>query len=432
MDTQQIGIIILLISFLGMVGLGFHIFLAIGVSTVITTFYLGIPLLNIVQHMVRGMNVFTLMAIPFFILMGELMGAGGISKRLIVLADGFLGWLRGGLGMVNIGASMFFGGISGAASADVASIGAILIPIMKEKGYDEEFATSITLSSSIQGIIIPPSHSMVIYSLAARGVSVGRLFLAGFAPGILLGVALMIYTYFVARVRNYPVGSPFRIRTAVSALIQSFPGLLTMLIVVFGVIFGVFTPTESAAIAVVYAFILTFGIYREVGISEIFAILGRVVKTMSIVLIMLAVAGAFGWVVTYLQLPTILAEGILAISESRAVILLSMMILMTVLGMIMGMAALLMILTPILLPIATSIGIDPVHFGIIMILNLGIGLITPPVGAVLYVGSAVSGVSIERLSKSLLPCYAVLLAVLLIVYFVPEVTMFLPNLVMPR
>lgn len=430
MDSELIAIIILIGTFAGFVAVGFHIMLAIAFATIFTTIYLDIPLAFLFQQMVGGINVFTLIAIPFFILMGELMGAGGISKRLIRLADAVIGWLRGGLGMVNITASMFFGGISGAASADVASIGAIMIPMMKEKGYDEDFATSITLSSSIQGIIIPPSHNMIIYSLAAGGVSIGRLFMAGIGPGVLLGVSLMIYTYVVALKRNYPVGEKFTIKGALKGIAESFMGLITVLIVVVGVVVGWFTPTESAAIAVLYAMFLTFVVYREISIRELPAILGRVVKTMSIVLILIGLARAFGWLVGYLNIPSMLATGMLAISGNPVVILLMIMLMLTLLGMVMGMTPLIIILTPILLPIVTAIGIDPVHFGIMMILNLGIGLITPPVGAVLFVGSAVSGLSIERLSKALLPCYAVMVVVLFIVYFLPSVVMFLPNLAM--
>lgn len=431
MDTDQIAIAILVGTFALFLGLGFHIILAVGFATIITTVYLDIPLLFVLQQIVGGINVFTLMAVPFFILMGELMGAGGISTRMIKLADSVIGWLRGGLGMVNVSASMFFGGISGAASADVASIGSILIPIMKEKGYDEDFATSITLSSSIQGIIIPPSHNMIIYSLAAGGVSVGRLFMAGIAPGVLLGVALMIYTYIIALRRDYPRGDKFSLMGAVKGIAESFMGLVTILIVVVGVVAGVFTPTESAAIAVLYAMFLTFIVYREIGVRDFPKILGRVVKTMSIVLILIGLARAFGWLIAYLNVPAMLASGITAISSNPVVILLIIMALMLVLGMVMGMTPLIIILTPILLPIVTDLGIHPVHFGIMMILNLGIGLITPPVGAVLFVGSAVSGLTIERLSKALLPHYVVMFIVLLVVYFVPGFVMFLPNLVMP-
>lgn len=431
MDTDQIAITLLVGTFAVFLGLGFHIILAVGFATMITTVYLDIPLLFVLQQIVGGINVFTLMAVPFFILMGELMGAGGISTRMIKLADSVIGWLRGGLGMVNVSASMFFGGISGAASADVASIGSILIPIMKEKGYDEDFATSITLSSSIQGIIIPPSHNMIIYSLAAGGVSVGRLFMAGVAPGVLLGVALMIYTYIVALRRNYPRGERFSVKGAVKGIAESFMGLVTILIVVVGVVAGVFTPTESAAIAVLYAMFLTFVVYREIGFRDFPRILGRVVKTMSIVLILIGLARAFGWLIAYLNVPSMLASGILSVSSNPVIILLIIMALMLVLGMVMGMTPLIIILTPILLPIVTDLGIDPIHFGIMMILNLGIGLITPPVGAVLFVGSAVSGLTIERISKALLPHYGVMFIVLLVVYFVPGFVMFLPNLVMP-
>ncbi len=262
MSNETLAIIILLASFLGQVVIGINIVFAMGLSALVTTLFLGLPLLSVAQNMVSGLDTFTLLSVPFFIIMGEIMGAGGIADKLVKLANALVGWMRAGLAMVNVADSMFFGGISGSASADVASIGAIMIPIMKKQGYDEDFAAGITLASSIQGILIPPSINMIVYSLAAGGVSIGRLFLAGMVPGIFLGVALMVYSYFVSVKRNYPKGDRFSFRVLGKAFKECFLALLTILIVLLGVLGGIFTATESAAIAAVYAIIITFFVYK--------------------------------------------------------------------------------------------------------------------------------------------------------------------------
>ncbi|MDW7675237.1 MAG: TRAP transporter large permease [Bacillota bacterium] len=428
MITDPIAIALLLGSFALLIILGTHIAFAIGVSTVITTMYLGIPLMTVAQNMVKGINVFALMAVPFFILAGEIMGSGGISRRLIDLSNALVGWVRGGLAMVNIMASMFFGGISGSSAADTSSIGSVLIPMMKKAGYDGEFSTAVTMTSSVQGILIPPSHNMVLFALVAGGVSIGELFLAGLVPGIFLGVALMIFVYFLSAKRNYPVGDKFSAKNALKNLWEAGLGLGTVLIVVGGVISGMFTATESAAIAVVYAFIVTFFVYREIKLREFWGILGRSVKTLSIVMILVGTAGAFGWLIAYLKIPAFISASILGFSESKIVVLLIVNVLLLFLGMVMDMASLILIMTPILLPIVTSVGVDPVHFGVIMILNLGVGLITPPVGSTLFIGSAIAGIKIEKLAKAMIPFYLVLVLTLLVVTYVPEVVLFIPEL----
>ncbi|WHH58016.1 TRAP transporter large permease [Petroclostridium sp. X23] len=427
MITDPIAVTLLLGTFLILILLGKHIAFAIGIATLVTTFYLGIPMQTAAQNMVKGINVFALLSVPFFILAGEIMGAGGISRRLIKLANALVGWLRGGLAMVNIAASMFFGGISGSPTADTSSIGSILIPMMKEDGYDGDFATTVTMASSIQGLLIPPSHNMIIYALAAGSVSIGQLFLAGAVPGILLGVALMIYCYFVSLKRNYPVGDKFNMKTALKAVWEAGLGLGTVLIVVIGVVGGIFTATESAAIAVVYAFIITFFVYREIPLSEMGGILTRSIKTLSIVMILIATSAAFGWIIAYLKIPAMITNVILGISQNKIVILLIINILLLVLGAMMDMVSIILIITPILMPVVTSIGVDPVHFGVIMILNLGIGLITPPVGVILFIGSAISGIKLEKLTRSMVPFYIVMLITLIIVTYFPQVVMFIPT-----
>lgn len=428
--TDVPATILLIGSFLVMIAFRMPIVFAIGLSSIATTFYLGMPLQMVAQNMVKGLNVFVLLAVPFFILAGDIMAAGGIADKLIAFANSLVGWMRGGLAMVNILASMFFGGISGSSAADTTAIGSLLIPMMKKKGYPVDFATSVTITGSVQGILIPPSHNMVIYALAAGGVSIGALFLAGLVPGILLGVALMVYSYIVSRVKNYPVGDPFSLKAVVKYFWSAALGLGTVLIVVVGVIAGVFTATESAAIAAAYAFFLTFFVYRLIPLSEMGPILTRSMKTLGIVMILIGTSTAFGWLLAYLKVPALIAEGIFAFSSNRIVILLIINVFLLFMGTLMDMSSLILITTPILLPIARKIGIDPVHFGVIMILNLGIGLLTPPVGSTLFLGSAISGVSIERLTKSSLPFFGVMILVLILVTYVPEVCMFVPRMFM--
>lgn len=425
------AIILLLGTFFTLVFLGTHVAFAMLTSAIITTAYLGYPLLMVTQNIIDGIDGFAFLAIPFFILAGEIMSSGGISDRLIQFSNALVGWMRGGLGMVNIVASMFFGGISGSATADTASLGSILIPMMKKNGYDGAFSTTVTMASSVQGLLVPPSHNMVIFALAAGGVSIGRLFMGGLVPGIFLGIALMVYSFFVAVKRKYPKGESFHILRLLKAFKDSILGLGTVFIVVFGVVTGVFTATESAAIAVVYAFIVTFFVYREIPLSEFWNILMRALKTLSIVLILIAAAGAFGWCIAFLRVPTLLANLILGFTTNKIVVFLLINLLLLVLGTMMGMASIIVIMTPILLPIVTQLGMDPVQFGVVMILNCGIGLITPPVGGVLFVGSAVSGIKVEGLARAMLPFYGVMLVVLLIITFVPAITMFLPNLTLP-
>lgn len=425
------AVLILVVSFFVMLVGRVPIAFAIGISSILTTAYLGLPLMQIAQLMVKGVNVFTLMAVPFFIVAGEIMGAGGISNRLIKLADAMVGWLRGGLAMVNCLDSMFFGGISGSSTADTAALGSIIIPMMKEQGYDECFATNLTMTSSVQGLLIPPSHNMVMYAMVAGGVSVGRLFLGGIIPGVSLGLTLAVYCYIMAKKHNYPMGSPFNLKNAVRATIDAFWGLVTLLIVVVGVVTGIVTATESAALAVVWSLMVGFFIYKELTLIEAWHVLERALGTLAIVMILISTSQVFGWLLTYLQMPQMIADSILGLTSNKYAIMLILNLIMLFLGMIMDMSAIILVATPILLPIAQSAGMDVVHFGVVMILNLGIGLITPPVGGTLFVGSAVSGIPIERLCKTLWHQLLVMVGVLMVITYVPEVVMFLPNLIMP-
>ena len=425
------AVLILVVSFFVMLIGRVPIAFAIGISSILTTAYLGLPLMQIAQLMVKVVNVFTLMAVPFFIVAGEIMGAGGISNRLIKLADALVGWLRGGLAMVNCVDSMFFGGISGSSTADTAALGSIIIPMMKEQGYDECFATNLTMTSSVQGLLIPPSHNMVMYAMVAGGVSVGRLFLGGIIPGVSLGLTLAVYCYFMAKKHNYPMGSPFNLKNAVRAIVDAFWGLVTLLIVVVGVVTGIVTATESAALAVVWSLMVGFFVYKELTLIEAWHVLERALGTLAIVMILISTSQVFGWLLTYLQMPQMIADAILGLTSNKYAIMLILNLIMLFLGMIMDMSAIILVATPILLPIAQSAGMDVVHFGVVMILNLGIGLITPPVGGTLFVGSAVSGIPIERLCKTLWHQLLVMVGVLLVITYVPEIVMFLPNLIMP-
>lgn len=428
MTTQSIAITILLVSFFVMVILRFPIAYAVGLSTVFCLMYLKLPLSVVCQQMVKGVNSTSLMAVPFFITMGSLMGSGGISEKLIDLANSLVGWMRGGMAMVNIVASYFFGGISGSAAADTASLGSILIPMMVDQGYDADFSTAVTITSSCEGLLVPPSHNMVIYATTAGGISVGSLFLAGYLPGALLAVTLMIGAYIISVKRNYPKGEKFSLLNFLKQLLKSFWALAAVIIVVFGVVWGVFTATESAAIAVIYSLIVSVYIYKGLDWKGVWNVLTECINTLSIVLILIATSAAFGYCLTYLNVPAVAASAITSITDNPIILALLINLILLVLGCIMDMAPIILIATPILLPLAVSIGIHPIQFGVMIILNCGIGLLTPPVGSVLFIGSAVSGVSIEKIVKATLPFYALMIITLLLVTFIPQISMLLPNL----
>jgi tripartite ATP-independent transporter DctM subunit len=386
----------------------------------------------IVQQMVQGVKSFSLLAIPFFIIAGEMMGRGGIALKLINLANVLVGRIRGGLAMVNVVESMFFGGISGSAVADVASTGTIMIPLMEKSGYDDDFSVAITVTSATQGIIIPPSHNMIIYSVAAGGVSVGRLFLAGFVPGVTLGIALMIISYIISIKRNYPKEKKYSFKEAVKIFGDAFLGLMTAVIIMGGVVSGVFTATESAAVAAIYAFIITFFVYKEIPLKEFKGILYSTLKTLTMVMALIASASAFSWLMAYLRIPAIATEFLISITNNKILLLMLINVLLLLLGMIMDMAPLILIVTPILYPVVVGkLGLSPIHFGIILMINLAIGLCTPPVGSALFVGCAVGKISIEKAAKAMIPFYFVMVIVLLLITYVPQITMFVPNLIMP-
>lgn len=428
MSGETLSTLILLGSFLVMIFLRFPIAYSVGISTVLCLISMGQNLTVLPLQMVKGVWSFSLMAVPFFITMGVLMGTGGISDKLIALANSLVGWMRGGLAMVNIVASYFFGGISGSASADTASLGSILIPMMVDEGYDADFSTAVTITSSCEGLLVPPSHNMVIFATSAGGVSVGALFMAGYVPGALLAIALMVGSYIISVKRNYPKGAPFSMKNFIKQIGQSIWALLAVLIVVVGVVGGVFTATESAAIAVIYSLIVSVYIYRGLNWKGVWKSLEQCIDTLAIVLILISLSGAFGYCLTNLHVPAKAATFITSISSNRIVVILMLNLIILLLGMIMDMAPIILIATPILLPVALEVGIHPVQFGIMMVLNCGIGLLTPPVGAVLFIGSAVAKRPMEKVVKATLPFYFCMLVALILISFIPDISLWLPRI----
>jgi len=419
---------ILLGSFFVMILLRFPIAYSVAISSILCILAQGKPLNVVCQYMVKGISSYSLMAVPFFITMGVIMGMGGIGDKLVRLANACVGWMRGGMGMVNVLDSYFFGGISGSAAADTASLGTIIIPLMVDQGYDADFATAMTITSSVEGILVPPSHNMVIYAMTAGGVSVGSLFVAGYIPGAILAISLMIGCYVISVKRNYPKGDRFSIKVLVKELYRSFWALATILIVVFGVAGGLFTATESAAVAVVYAFLVCTFIYKSMTLKKFWDSLNDTIHTLAIVLILISTSSVFGLCLTMLHVPQLAANLILGLTSNRIALALLLNLILLVLGCVMDMAPIILIATPILLPIAQSIGIGPIQFGIMLMLNCGMGLLTPPVGAVLFIGSAVAKLPMEKVVKATLPFYLCMLAALMVITFVPQASTFLPSL----
>ncbi len=428
MIVNTMAIVILLGTFFLFILIRFPIAYAVALSSILCLLYQGLPLTTVAQQMVKGISSFSLMAVPFFITMGYLMGSGGISEKLIALADACVGWMRGGMAMVNIVSSYFFGGISGSAAADTASLGSIMIPMMVEQGYDDDFSTAVTITSSCEGLLVPPSHNMVIYATTAGGISIGSLFLAGYLPAAILAGTLMIGSYIISVRRNYPKGNGFHPLNLLKQIGISFWALAAVLIVVVGVVGGIFTATESAAIAVIYSLIVSVFIYKGMNWKGVWKVLDQCVNTLSIVLILISTSSIFGFLLTRLNVPTLAAQAILGLTDNRILLALMLNVILLVLGCIMDMAPIILIATPILLPIATSIGIDPIQFGVMVILNCGIGLLTPPVGSVLFIGSAVGKVNIERVVKATLPFYVLMIITLMLVTFIPSISLFLPSL----
>ena len=422
------GLLILLGVFALCVVIGVPVAFALGVAAVAAFFYEGLPMVIAFQRIISGINVFSLMAIPFFIFAGELMFHGGIAIRLVRFASAAVGAVRGGLGVVNVFSSMLFGGISGSAVADISALGSILIPVMKEKGYDDDYAVNVTVTSSIAGILVPPSHNMILYAIAAGGgISISSLFLAGVVPGMLMCICLAVAAYLIAVKRGYKAETFPGMSALLLTFVAAIPGLFTAVIIVGGVLAGVFTVTESGAFGTLYAFAVTLIVYRSMTWRAFSTAVINSVRTTSMVLILVASATAFAYMLTFYQVPNKMIEFMTGVSENPIMILLMINLMLLVLGMIMDMAALILICTPIFLPVVVAFGMDPVQFGMILMMNLGLGLCTPPVGACLFLGCAVGKVPIERAVRTIWPFYAAILVALVLTTFIPAISLTLPN-----
>ncbi len=423
------GLALLLGVFALCVIIGTPVAFALGIAALSAFWFEGLPIFVVFQRIVSGINVFSLMAIPFFIFAGELMFHGGIAMRLVRFAQAAVGAMRGGLGIVNVFSSMLFGGISGSAIADISALGSILVPVMKDKGYDADYAVNVTVTSSIAGIIIPPSHNMIIFALATGGaVSISKLFLAGVVPGILMCICLALAAYIVAVKRGYSAEKFPGWTVLLLSFLGAIPGLLTAVIIVGGVLSGVFTVTESGAFGAMYALIVTLVVYRTITWENFRIAVVQSVRTTSMVMILIACAGAFAYMLTFYRVPSKTVDLLLGITENPILILLMINVVLLLLGMIMDMAALILICTPIFLPVAQSLGIDPLQFGMILLVNLGLGLCTPPVGSCLFVGCAVGKLPMEKAVRTIWPFYLAIFVALMLITFIPAISLTLPGL----
>ena len=426
--TEPTHLLLVCGLFVALLALRLPVAFCLGLSAFAYFFAAGIPALVVVQKIASQSADTTLLAIPFFILCGEIMSRGGMAGRLVDLASVFVGFIRGGLAMVNVAASMFFGGISGSSVADTSSLGALLIPAMTQRGYDRDFSVAVTVTSSTQGIIIPPSHNAILFSLAAGGtVSIKSLFLAGYLPGLLIGLALMALAHGVARRRGYPREERVAPRRALRIAAGAVPALLTPLIIIVPIALGRVPAQQAAVVAVAWSALVSTLLYRSLPLREYPGILIRAARTASLVLILIGCAAAFGEVMSYLHVPQQLAAALAGLADRPYALLLLINVAVLLLGMVMDMAPLIVILTPILLPLVTAAGVDPIHFGVILLLNLAIGLCTPPVGSTLFVGCAIGEISMERAARGLWPFYLAMAAILLLVTLVPAISLWLPR-----
>ena len=427
MSSMTQGIIVLVGSFALLLIMGVEISYTLGISAVLTCLYMNINLQTVFQTIFYKMTNYSLLAVPCFMLMGEFMSIGTMADSIEELATVLVGWMPGGLAMVNVVDSMFFGGVSGSSVADVSSLGPITIKLMTDAGYDKDFSVALTCTSAIQGIIIPPSHNLVIYAVTAGGVSVAALYMGGYLSGIVLGLCLAVYCFFVSKKRHYPVVKGITFQRFAHAIWISLPMIITMVIVVGGVLFGWMTATESAAAAAVITFIYTFCIERKGSWKALLNAFKKVSKTIGSVLILAACATAFSWVITYLRIPQIVTQGLFSITNSKFLMLLIINVVLLIMGCFMNILSIVYIMVPILLPVVKALGMHEVQFGIMLIMNLGIGLLTPPVGQVLFVGCSVGETSMERLTKALLPQMAFMVLALILVTYIPAITMWLPQ-----
>lgn len=418
---------ILFIVFLILLVLGFPIAFSLGISAFVYILFSDLPLMVIPQKMYAGIDVFVLLSIPGFILAGNLMNASGITSRIIKFCNALLGHIRGGLGLANVGASLLFGGISGTAIADTASIGSVMIPAMKKEGYDAAFSCAVTASSSTIGPIIPPSLPMII-AATLTGLSVGKLFIAGIVPGVMLAIGFMLVTYIISVKRQYPKSTRASLSQIVKSFFQAFWAIMMTLVILFGIIGGVFTPTEASIVAVIYAMGIGLWVYKELTLKAIPKIVLNSAKTTASLMVLVGFANLFAWIMTIEELPQLIADSLLNLTENKILLLLMINLLLLFVGAFMETIAALLILFPVLLGVAMHVGVDPVQFAIIMVFNLVIGLTTPPVGVCLFVASSIGNVSLEKIAKAGLPFLLVSLFILILVTYVPGVSLWLPSL----
>jgi tripartite ATP-independent transporter DctM subunit len=413
-------------------GMGMPISYSLGFGALVGALWIGIPPEAVMLKISDGVSKVAMLTIPFFVLAGAIMAEGGMARRLVRFANVIVGLVRvrGGLSAVNILATTFLSGISGSSVADVSAIGSVLIPQMEKVGYPRPFSTNVTISASVQAILVPPSHNAVIYSLATGGtISIISLFMAGVVPGLLLGASLIALVVFMGYRNGHPTGESVPLKDAVKITVDAMWGLITVVIIIGGILLGVFTAIEAGAVACIWAFCVTMFIYRDYRWRDLPGLVHRTLKTVAMVMTLIAMASSFGYVMALMQMPAIITKFFLSVSSDKYVILMLINFMLLVLGCLMDMAPLILICTPILLPVVMKFGVDPVHFGMIMLLNLGIGLLTPPVGAVLFVGCAIGKVKLEEVMRGIWPFYGVMLAVLMLVTFIPALSLWLPALV---
>ncbi|WP_378181246.1 TRAP transporter large permease [Aquimarina sp. SS2-1] len=423
-------VLILILSFLVLLSIRVPVAYAIGLSGLFTLM-VAMPFLpsvtTLAQRMATSLDSFTLSAIPFFILAGQIMNRGGIAVRLINFAKAIVGPLPGGLAFVNIFACMLFGAISGSAVAAASAIGGFMNPMMEKEGYDKSFSAAVNITSSTTGLLIPPSNVLIIYSLASGGVSIAALFVAGYMPGILIGLALMLVAGIYSVIKKYPTEKLVSFKVFFKRFLDALPSLLLLVVVIGGIVAGIFTATEASAIAVIYTFVLAM-VYKEISLKSIGPILIETVKTSSIVLLLIATSIAMSWVMSYENIPQEISNALLSVSENPIVILILINLILLFVGVFMDMTPAILIFTPIFLPIVTDLGMNPIHFGIVMILNLCIGLCTPPVGSVLFVGCSVAELSIQKVIRPLMPLFLIMILVLVLITYIPELSLWLPRM----
>lgn len=420
----------LLISFFILLILGVPIAFSIAIASFISMLILfpfDVTIFTTAQQLLAGLNIFSLLAIPFFILAGVIMNNGGIALRLVNLAKALLGRIPGSLAHTNIAGNMLFGSISGSAVASAAAMGGLMSPLQEKEGYDKNFSAAANIASAPTGLIIPPSIALIIYSLASGGVSIGALFIAGYIPGILWGISLMIIAWILAKHNKYPVSGKTSLKTKFKVFFEAIPSLLMIVIVIGGIVAGIFTATEASVVAVLFSLILSF-LYKSIKWKDIPGMLIESVETTGVVMLLVGASALLSIVMTFSGIPEILSESILSITDNMIIILLLMNILLLIAGTFLDITPAVLIFTPIFLPIAMDLGMDPVHFGIMIVFNLSIGLATPPVGTVLYVGSRVGNVTVESVFKPLLIFYAAIFVILMLVTFVPQLSLFLPEI----